>query len=239
MKRTGRDRYPSEPAMVKELLKRVRIKESSVALEPAAGAGQLASPLKQAGLQVITNDIVRSSVRWECTVCGKKQWHPLLGSTDSWHLLPCQEGYCKTTAPQCKEWLDQEMYHTDYHLDATTDELWHNIPNPDWVIGNPPFNQLEPILERSLAHSKLGVAFILRLTALEPACSRSRRGGLLDYYADNMRYIMPFSGPRPSFTAGGKTDSVTTAWFVWMHGFSWKDYMGIPSPFQFIMNWKA
>lgn len=241
MARIDYDRYPSEPAMVTELLDRVRISERELVLEPTAGSGQLAGSLKQAGLNVVTNDIAYGSVRWRCTVCDTKQWSSVLTSNveDDWSFLECGQDYCKSDDPLRRVWLDQERYHTDNHFDAATDALWHNVGKFDWVIGNPPFSQLEPILERSLAHSARGVAFILRLTALEPACKRSERGELLDYFADNMRFIMPFSGPRPSFTEDGKTDSVTTAWFVWMHGWSWSNYVGVRSPFQFIMNWKA
>jgi hypothetical protein len=238
MARVDYDRYPSEPAMVNELLKRVALGRQCSVLEPTAGSGQLAYALKQAGLQVMTNDIAYGSVRWKCKNCLKRPWTPVFEPDfEDWQFGKCN--HCGELEPWLKERLDQEEYRTDYHYDAATDELWQKVARPDWVIGNPPFNQLVPILRRSLAHSHLGVAFILRLTALEPACTRSERGELLDEYADNLRYVMPFSGPRPSFTDDGKTDSVTTAWFVWMHGHSWRDFVGIQSPFQFIMNWKA
>lgn len=189
MRKTN-DNYPSEPAMLARLLSLLTpapLKKDHIILEPAAGAGQLASPLKQAGYTVITNDI-------------------------------------------------DPDYECDFSYDATGPELWYHT-RVSWVITNPPYSQLDAFLERSLCHAKCGTAMILRLSALEPACSRSKRGNVLELYKDNMRYLMPFSGPRPSFTQDGKTDSVTTAWFVWDKGWSWKSY-GMESPFQFAMNWK-
>lgn len=188
--RKPNDNYPSEPAMLARLLSLLSpapLKPRHVILEPCAGAGALASPLKQAGYNVLTNDIDPS---YEC----------------------------------------------HFSLDAAGPHLWRET-RPAWVITNPPYNQLEPILEHSLCHATVGVAVILRLSALEPACRRSNRGNTLELYQDNMRYLMPFSGPRPSFTRDGKTDSVTTAWFIWDKGWSWKSY-GMKSPFQFAMNWK-
>lgn len=185
------DNYPSEPAMLARLLSLLapaKLKRDHIILEPCAGAGQLASPLKQAGYNVITNDI-------------------------------------------------DPDYDCDYSMDATSPDFWIGVGHFNWVITNPPYKNLGDLLEMSLDMASCGVAMILRLSALEPACVNVDRGFTLDYNKDNMRYIMPFSGPRPSFTKDGKTDSVTTAWFVWDKGWSWKSY-GMESPFQFAMNWK-
>ncbi len=193
MPRKLNDNYPSEPSMVAKLMSRITIQRTAhnffTVLEPAAGAGQIAGPLRAAGLHVTTNDIDLA--------------------------YPC-----------------------NYYMDATTPAFWREVPRHDWVITNPPFNQLDDILEQALAHSLIGVAMILRLSALEPASKRVRRGEILKTYEDNMRFVMPFSSPRPSFTSDGKTDSVTTAWFVWHHGWSWSSY-GMMSPFQFITDWKV
>lgn len=238
MSRRSLDTYPSEPSMIHHLLERVRISPRQVVLEPTAGIGQLARPLKQAGLQVITNDIAYGETKWKCKRCGTVQISSEPASTFSeWHFEPCKKCGAKDNQLE-RERLEVKAYYTDYRFNAGGDVLWRLIPRPDWVIGNPPFNQLEDILEKSLVNSTVGVAFILRLSALEPACTRSRRGEIMEAWADNLRFVMPFSGPRPSFTGDGKTDSVTTAWFVWMHNHSWKEFIGIQSPFQFIMNWK-
>lgn len=162
---------------------------SGIVLEPCAGAGQLADPLKTAGLSVITNDI------------------------------------------------DTEFL-CDYHYDATVPNLWYK-ERFDWVVTNPPYEAeaLYEILRNSLESADRGVAMLLRLTANEPVIRRGKRGLLLKWYADNLRYLMTFSAPRPSFTGNSKTDNVTTAWFVWDKHFSW-DRLGMRSPFQYIVNWR-
>jgi len=205
-------------------------------LEPCAGHGQLVRPLRDAGLEVITNDIATGSVDWICKWCGIKNHTSCLDNLNlEYKLTPCRE--CEMADPLRKELIRATSYKCDYHMDATQRKFWVDIPDADWVVTNPPFSQLDDILEWSLATAKIGVAMILRLSALEPACKRARRGNILEAYADNLRYVMPFSGPRPSFTRDGKTDSVTTAWFVWNHGWSWRSH-GMKSPFQFVTDWK-
>lgn len=108
--------------------------------------------------------------------------------------------------------------------DATTNTYWRQISENndiDFTITNPPFNLAHAILPRAFDYSKVGVAMILRLSFLEPARNRST---WLDDYSQNLRLIMPFN-PRPKFRKGeinpdtGRlygTDSVTTAWMVWI-----------------------
>ena len=164
--RKENDNYPSEPALVSELLARVPEIKGTV-LEPTAGAGKLAEPMRQAGLRVTTNDI--------------------------------------------------DLYATcDWYLDVTKVESWFKMGKHDWVITNPPYTSfvLESLMENGLATARRGMALLLRLTANEPIIKKGLRGEILMAYADHMRYLITFSAPRPSFTSDGKTDSVTTAWFV-------------------------
>jgi hypothetical protein len=82
----------------------------------------------------------------------------------------------------------------------------------DWVITNLPFTWASEILANAWAHADKGVAMLLRLTFLEPT---RKRAGLLRSIAPHMSHLIVFSQPRPSFTGNGRTDSTTTAWFVW------------------------
>lgn len=108
----------------------------------------------------------------------------------------------------------------------------------DWVVTNPPFNQAMAILRQSWEQAAVGVAFLLRLSFLEPVGERSdNRGEWLAAHEDQMVAIIPLGQPRPSFTGDGKTDTATTAWFVWRKDWSW-DALGIERPFKFVMNWK-
>jgi hypothetical protein len=137
--------------------------------------------------------------------------------------------------------IDPE-FNTSYIGDASKPwaTCWHK--NYSWVVTNPPFNMATPILQNALECSTIGVAFLLRLTYLEPVKSRVE---LLSEYSDNMTHIIPVSGPRPNFRVGeinpktGKkygTDNATVAWIVWQHLWSWKD-KGIDCPFKFATNW--
>lgn len=122
-----------------------------------------------------------------------------------------------------------------YHGDAgePTAKIWTHWTRPDWVVTNPPFSEAYQILPLSLYHARVGVAFLLRLTYMEPA---NGRGDWLQQWADKQKYQIVFN-PRPSFTHDGKTDSVTCAWFVWEKGWSWRG-AGIGCPFQFVTGWR-
>jgi len=135
--------------------------------------------------------------------------------------------------------------HVDFLSDATDPlaDVWTyqiaDFQRPfSWVVTNPPFNQAMGVLRQSWEHASIGVAFLLRLTFLEPAGKRSgERGEWLAAHEDQMTHLITLGQPRPSFTGNGKTDSATVAWLVWQKDWSW-DALGIERPFQFAMRWK-
>jgi hypothetical protein len=94
-------------------------------------------------------------------------------------------------------------------FDAKNHLYWNEMnPKPDWTVTNPPFSQAINILYNAHHYSILGVAFLLRLTFLEPTKDRVR---FLTEKPPNKLIILP----RYSFTNDGKTDSVTCAWMIW------------------------
>lgn len=133
------------------------------------------------------------------------------------------------------------QWDTDFVSDATVPDakVWTGMNRSyDWVITNPPFNGALDILRNAWDRSNVGVAFLVRLSFLEPTGERSgNRGDWLHAHKDNMTLLEIFSQPRPSFTGDGKTDNVSVAWMVWEKNFSWSK-LGIVSPFQFAMRWK-
>lgn len=90
--------------------------------------------------------------------------------------------------------------------DATKPETWEP-KNYDWVITNPPFRRAYDILRRAL-ETNARIAFLLRLSFLEPTYERSK---LLSEYPPSKIIILP----RISFTGDGRTDNVTCAWMLW------------------------
>lgn len=97
----------------------------------------------------------------------------------------------------------------DYHMDAVSPEVFELV-NPDWVITNPPYKSdiLPEIVKNGLQFAYQGMAMLLRLSFLEPTIERD--GWLCENPPDLLIVT-----PRFSFKRNGKTDSVTTAWFVW------------------------
>ena len=103
-------------------------------------------------------------------------------------------------------------YNHPCHLDMTQDLSWETIYKIycpfDWIITNPPFSVAYNILTRAVDLAQQGVAFLLRLSFLEPTIEREE---FLCEHPPSQLIILP----RYSFTGDGKTDSVTCAWMIW------------------------
>jgi hypothetical protein len=105
----------------------------------------------------------------------------------------------------------------DYAYDARHPMMWRDIAQDlkavrreiDWVVTNPPFKYAPAILDQAYRSAHLGVAMLLRLSFLEPCADRAR---FLAEHPPTELIILP----RISFTGDGNTDSVTTAWMVWL-----------------------
>lgn len=120
--------------------------------------------------------------------------------------------YFTTFSSSCRSFLFPlaRRVVADTHLDATTDDFVHayaeeNIP-PDWVVTSPPYRHAFAILKQALRVGRIGVAFKLRLTFLEPTKTRGQ------WLRDNppCRVVM-----LPRATYRGRKCSSTEAWFIW------------------------
>lgn len=101
----------------------------------------------------------------------------------------------------------------DYQRDAVMYDLFDEV-NPDWVVTNPPYDNtiLHDIVKNSLQAAYTGVAMLLRLSFLEPTMEKGKtEESWLIRNPPDLQIVTP----RWSFTGNGKTDSVTTAWYVW------------------------
>lgn len=114
--------------------------------------------------------------------------------------------------------VDRQHEGKNSYLDASLAETWAEWERPLWVVSNPPFNLAPRILPLALAHARLGVAMFLRLSYIEPTKGQGKREGRAAWLRANppQRLINLW---RMSFTADGKTDSVTCAWFIWHKGY--------------------
>jgi hypothetical protein len=100
---------------------------------------------------------------------------------------------------------------TTFHGDAADPAFWRRF-GCDWVVTNPPFKLAETILPLAYDAAREGVAFLLRLTYLEPCNGRAQ---WLAEHADNLSDLIVFN-PRPQFRLDTRsTDSATVAWMVW------------------------
>lgn len=121
--------------------------------------------------------------------------------------------------PQC--WRDRD--------EAQEDHIWAQ----DWTVDNIPFSKAHDILDLAHRHTRIGIAFLLRLSYLEPC---KERCNWLQTWSDQLTHLITFS-PRPPFRDEPGADSVTVAWFVWQKAFSWKA-LGVDCPFQFVYGWR-
>jgi hypothetical protein len=115
--------------------------------------------------------------------------------------------------------IDEEMK-THYHFDATDPGNWDR--NYDWVVTNPPFSKAPEILKNAYEHANVGVAFLARLSFLEPCAGRDKF--LLRMPPDKLIVL-----PRVSFSRDGGKDTVTVCWMVWI-----KKPMNIGRPIEVV-----
>jgi len=99
---------------------------------------------------------------------------------------------------------------TSFFLDMTKEESWQFLGNYNLIITNPPFSEANKIVPLCFKYSDI-CCVLLRLTWLEPTKDRAE---FLKMSNDYLHKLIVFN-PRPSYTDDGKSDSVTTAWFVW------------------------
>jgi len=101
----------------------------------------------------------------------------------------------------------------EFLLDARAVKSWHAFKEAtsriDVVVTNPPFNEAYEIVVQAVDHARVAVAMLLRLSWLEPT---EERGPWLLANPPEALIVLP----RHDFRGNGATDSVTSAWMVWM-----------------------
>jgi len=97
----------------------------------------------------------------------------------------------------------------DVNLHYDCRELLSLPQHYDWIITNPPFNQAHEIIPLAYEKATQGIVMLLRLSYLEPCSNRKE---WLSQHPPNILVV----NKRVSFTGNGKSDSCTTAWFVWL-----------------------
>jgi hypothetical protein len=91
---------------------------------------------------------------------------------------------------------------------------WPELEAPEWVIGNPPYDEAEAHIRAALAVAREGVAFLLRASILS---SRGRFALWTTPARMQLAGIYYLAG-RPSFDGTGRTDSVDYVWLIWRDG---------------------
>lgn len=82
------------------------------------------------------------------------------------------------------------------------------VDRPAWIVSNPPFLIADELIPICVDFATEGVAMLLRLSVWEPTLARGM------WLEENPPTTF-LSLPRISFTGDGKTDNVSTGWFVW------------------------
>lgn len=106
-------------------------------------------------------------------------------------------------------------------LDATLPENWAKWSRFDWIVTNPPFDLADKIVPLALGAARVGVAMILRLSWFEPTESRA---AFLEQHVPSLIVL-----PRYSFRGNASSDSVTSAWFVWLANEGAKQFGAFPN----------
>jgi hypothetical protein len=119
-----------------------------------------------------------------------------------------------------------KKFKADFHLDASDERAWsEQFPRVDWVVTNPPYNQAHAILPVAYKFAKVGIAFLLRLSYLEPAHNRfkflieNKPHGLIVTPRISFKVNKTVHPPSEKYPEGrtviSRTDNMTTVWCVW------------------------
>lgn len=95
-------------------------------------------------------------------------------------------------------------------FDASIEDNWKGL-NIDYTITNPPFSKAPAILKNALKYSNRGVAFLVRLTFLEPCNNR------VDIFKDNPPSKIIFLNRTKFKEENGKvgSDLCSHCWIIW------------------------
>jgi hypothetical protein len=97
----------------------------------------------------------------------------------------------------------------DFHEDARLANAWPL--HTTWCITNPPFNQIDAIMEMAVTHYRNAVT-LARLSFLEPT---EARRPLFDTYPPKLVIVLPRYCFRLNDQGKRQTDSVTCTWVGW------------------------
>ena len=116
----------------------------------------------------------------------------------------------------------------DTHYDASSEECFRAFTDTsrrmDWVVTSPPYKNAFGVLSAALRIARVGVAFKLRLTFLEPTKTRG------DWFKENPPSAVVVL---PRATYRGRQCNSPEAWFVWHIVGAESDVIPIGQPFCF------
>lgn len=90
----------------------------------------------------------------------------------------------------------------DRFVDRLDFLAWPDTMRPDWIVGNPPYTNVEAHLRQALRVAVKGVCFVLKVSHLES-------NGRAAFWAEHPPCHVAFLSQRPSFMGGGGSDCKT------------------------------
>lgn len=129
--------------------------------------------------------------------------------------------------PHDLTWVTNDLdplWPADFHMDATTPELYDAIGPVDWHVGNPAFTIAEDSICRQIAHARVGVAMHLRASIHEVLKARvggKRKGPRVPFWLaeqppTGILWLPRFAYQRSKTTGKWTTDSVCACWCIWL-----------------------
>ena len=98
----------------------------------------------------------------------------------------------------------------EFRYDISVLESWTKLPRVDWIVMNPPFNQINVIAPLALYHAGRGLAMFARLTWLEVAKGRRNWMAACSRW---MRLLIFM--PKVLYFLDHGPDMVGRIWIVW------------------------
>lgn len=120
-----------------------------------------------------------------------------------------------------RQWVTNDIdprWAAAYALDARQPDLYEALGDVDWHVSNPPFTPAVEIIDRCLAHARVGVAMHLRASIHEVLKTGVRRTWLAERPPTGILWLPRYAYQRSPTTGKWTTDSVCACWVVWIKG---------------------
>lgn len=122
-----------------------------------------------------------------------------------------------------KRWITNDLdprWKAQSHRDATLASTFERVGPIDFTITNTPFTLAVPIAAQAIAYSRVATALYMRASIHEPLKEGVRRTWFAEHPPSGIAWLPRVAHQRSRSKGIWSTDSMTSAWVIWIKGYS-------------------